>query len=225
MLSRWWESIHPIFNHKPGVLLQPGEDQIEQLLHGLTAMTAGEFFVQRPPHPLNRICLRRVSGEVMEHQPMAPAAQIALHGLTVMAAGIVTNEMDLPVTPQAAAQVVELADEQSRGAALCGAPGSHPQRSGPPVKRARQLAFLVGAGGGNLSLVAAAHPHGPDFGIGVDSDLVLEQRALAGRQRGQELAQGVQFGLSLGGQWDRLPDAAGATPVVLDATSAARVRH
>ena len=39
-----------------------------------------------------------------------------------MDAGIVTNDMDFPVTPQAAAQVVEMADEQSRRAARLGNP-------------------------------------------------------------------------------------------------------
>ena len=47
----------------------------------------------------------------MEHQPIVPAAQIALHGLTVMDAGIVTDDMDFPLTQQPAARVVEMADE------------------------------------------------------------------------------------------------------------------
>jgi hypothetical protein len=47
-------------------------------------------------------------------------------------------------------------------------------------------------------LVTTAHPHRPDFGIGVDIDFVLKHRDLVGRQRGQELAQGVQLGLPLG---------------------------
>jgi hypothetical protein len=96
------------------MLLQPREDQIEQLLHRLTAMTAGDLLVQMPPYTLNRICLRRVGGEVMEH----PAAKIALHGLTVMDTGMVTDDMDFPVTQQPVAQVAEMADEQSRRAAL-----------------------------------------------------------------------------------------------------------
>ena len=90
--------------------MQPGKDQIEQFIHGLTAMTAGDLLVQTPPYPLNRIGLRRVGGEVMEHQPVAPAAQIALHGLTIMDAGIVTDDMDFPITQQPAAQVVEMTD-------------------------------------------------------------------------------------------------------------------
>src|SRR5215831_4271239 len=122
-------------------------------------MTAGDFFVQMPPHTLNRIGLRRVGGEVMEHQPAPPAAQIALHGLTVMDAGVVTDDMDFPETPQPVAKVIEMADEQSCRATLFGEPSSHEQRSRPPVERARQVAFLVGAGRGNFSLVAAALPH------------------------------------------------------------------
>jgi hypothetical protein len=47
----------------------------------------------------------------MEHQPVVPAAQIALHGLKVMDAIVVTDDMDFPVMQQPAAQVVEMADE------------------------------------------------------------------------------------------------------------------
>jgi hypothetical protein len=46
----------------------------------------------------------------------ATAAQIALHGLTVMDAGIVTDDMDFPIPQQVATQVIEMTDEQNRGA-------------------------------------------------------------------------------------------------------------
>jgi hypothetical protein len=113
---------------------------------------------------------------------VAPAAEIALHRLAVMEAGIVTDDMDFPVTPPAAAQLVEMADEQSRRAVLFGEPDGHEQRAAPPVERARQVVFLVGAGPGEFDVGAPAHPHGPDFGVGSDIDLVLAYRELAGRQ-------------------------------------------
>src|SRR5215469_15503772 len=103
----------------------------------------------------------------MEHQPVAPAAQMTLHGLTIMDTGIVTNDMDFAVAQQTAAQIVEMTDEQSCGAALFGEPRGHEQGSRPPVERTRQVAFFIGAGGRNHSLAAPAHPHGPDFGIGI----------------------------------------------------------
>lgn len=98
MLGRWRESIHRILNRKVGALLQPGKDQIEQLLHGLRAMIAGDLLMQTPPRTLNRIRHRRIGGEVREHQPMAPPAEMALRGLTIIDAGIVTDDMDFSVT-------------------------------------------------------------------------------------------------------------------------------
>src|SRR5437867_11779859 len=105
---------------------------------------------------------------------MAPALQIPLDHPTGMNPGIITDHMNLAVAHEMAAQVVKMTYEQSGGAALVGEPLSHDHRSRAPVERARQVAFLVGAGRGDLRLLATPQPHGADLGIGVDLDFVLE---------------------------------------------------
>ena len=91
--------------------------------------------------------------------------------------------------------------------------------------RTRQIAFLVGARRQNLNLMAAALPHGPDFGTGIDMDFILEHHDLNGaatRPRGDAgHAAWPLAGDRLGQLWATV----GATPVVPDATSAVRFRH
>ena len=102
-----WESIHRVLNRKPGALLQPSEDQIEQFLQGLTAITPSDFLMQMPPYALNWVRIRRVSGEVVQDKALASLAEIALNKLTVMDRGVVTDDMDLTIIQHPTAQVVD----------------------------------------------------------------------------------------------------------------------
>ena len=90
---------------------------------------------------------------------MAPLSEVALHPPTVMTTDVVTEDMDFAVTQQATAQVIEMAHEQSRTAALFGpalghyqgprAPGTtlsgnHPQPSRNHVYKPNRFRFGSG---------------------------------------------------------------------------------
>src|SRR5689334_18550450 len=109
-------------------------------------MTAGDFLVEMPPHPLNRIRIRGVRGQVVQDNAMAPLTQIALHELAGMATGVVTDDMDLTVTQQATAQVLQMAHEQGGVAPLFGEACGNDEGARAPVERTREVALLVGAG-------------------------------------------------------------------------------
>ena len=91
--------------------------------------------------------------------------------------------------------------------------------------RTRQIAFLVGAGCENLSLVAAAHPHSPDFGTGIDMDFILEHHDLNGAATRPRADAGHAAWPLAGDRVNQLWAAVGATHVVPDATSAVRFRR
>src|SRR5215470_10815919 len=134
----------------------------------------------------------------MEDETMAPALQGALYESAVMDPGVVTEDRDLAVTEQLTTQGVEVAHEQSGGAPLFGEPRGDDQRSRAPVERAGQVAFLIRAGGGDRGLLTAAPPHRANLRVGGDIDFVLADGNLGGRQRRQELAQGLPLGFALG---------------------------
>src|SRR5713101_2160482 len=96
-----------------------------------------------------------------------------------------------------------MAHEQGSPAAFLGPAFGDYQGAWAPVERACQIALLVGAGRGNLGLLAASPPPRPDFGVGVDIDLVLEDGTLVAGQGGQELAQGLQLDCPLRLAWSK----------------------
>src|SRR5262249_43065830 len=140
-------------------------------------------------------------GEVVQDNTMAPLSKIALHAPTVMTAGVVTDDMDFAVTQQATAQILKMAHEQGRTAALFGPTLGDYQSPCTPVERTGQVALLIRPGRGDLNLVPPAHPHRPDFGIRIDIHFILEDPNLIGGQGGQELAQDLQLALPLRIAW------------------------
>ena len=53
-------------------------------------MPARDLLRQMPPDPLERIGLGRGGGSVMEHDAKAPSREVLMHGLTLLAARIIT---------------------------------------------------------------------------------------------------------------------------------------
>ena len=49
-------------------------------------MIAGDLIMQVPPDPLDRVDLRRILRQVVQHQPMAPALQILRQPLALLRA-------------------------------------------------------------------------------------------------------------------------------------------
>lgn len=94
-------------------------------------MVAGDGFVEVPPHALYRIGFGRIFGQEVNLDPVSPARQIFLDSLALVKGCIVTNDMDFPIAPQAAAQVVEMLEEQLRVPTLSWL--ADQQGAGPPM--------------------------------------------------------------------------------------------
>ena len=52
-------------------MFEPLEDQVQQLIHRLAAVITGDLLMQMPPDPLDRIQVRRVLGQEVNHDPVA----------------------------------------------------------------------------------------------------------------------------------------------------------
>jgi hypothetical protein len=106
-------------------------------------------------------------------------------------------QVDLTVASQPAPEIIQVRQEQRRVAPLLRLPLGEEDLPGPPVDRTGQVALLIIARRLDLRLLALEHPHRADLGVGVDIHLILEDGRLVLGQFVQELAQGIQLGLTL----------------------------
>ena len=110
-------------------------------------MVARDRLVQAPPDALDGVALRRVHGQVVQHDPPAPPRQVLLDHLGLLrlvAGGVVADDVDDPVVPQGTPQVVQVPAEQRRPTPLLGQPPGQEDPARPPVDAAGQVALLVG---------------------------------------------------------------------------------
>src|SRR5262245_42369880 len=120
-----------------------------ELLQAATALISRDLLVPMPPPALNRIRLRRILGQVMDLDPMAPPLPIRPHRLAVRRPGVIADHMNLLVTPPALPQLFQVgfAQKGRHSAALealfpagdgaC-APEEHGGNEGPSVALGQQ---------------------------------------------------------------------------------------
>ena len=66
-------------------------------------MTASNLLVQIPPDAFDPIGVGRIGREKVQDDAMAPLLEIFLHGVALMTAGLITDDVKRAVAEQAAA--------------------------------------------------------------------------------------------------------------------------
>ena len=106
---------------------------------------------------------RRILGQVMQFDPMAPSGQILADRSAVVETGVVADHVNLSKAAEPRAQVVQVGQEE-----LSVSPRARrrqQQRAGAPVQRTSQVPLLVVARGDHFGLLAANHPLAADLGV------------------------------------------------------------
>ena len=78
-------------------------------------MVAGNFFMQMPPDPFDRVRFRSIGRKKVELHSATPFFQVLFHFATAvrfMKRAIVTDHMDDTIAPVASPQVVQVCEKQ-----------------------------------------------------------------------------------------------------------------
>src|SRR6202163_4859255 len=97
---------------------EPIEDQLDQFVDRSAAMVAGDFFVEMPPHALDRVRLGSIRGQEMKRDPVSPPREKLVDQAAVVELGVVADDMNVPIATQSFSQIVQMFDEQLRVALL-----------------------------------------------------------------------------------------------------------
>ena len=81
-------------------------------------MVAGDLLVRVPPDTLDRVQVRGVLGQKVNHDPIAVLGQVLMNRPAVMQDRVVADNVNLPIASQPCAKVVQVPDEQDRVAPL-----------------------------------------------------------------------------------------------------------
>src|SRR5262245_66396376 len=104
-------------------------------------MVAGDRFMKVPPHSLYRIYLRCMRRQEVNLDAVTPASQIGLHSPALVERGVIADDVDFGVTPQALAQIVQVLEEQLRVGTLRWL--ADEQRPSPPVQCTGHVSLLM----------------------------------------------------------------------------------
>src|SRR5215208_5946704 len=155
-------------------LLEITFGELHQIVQPLTLMVAAHRLVQRPPHQLHRVALRRPRRKRMQTDATAGVLHVFLHSLARVACIAVRRQVQLLVAAVGPAQLVEQPYEQFVVPAL----PDHPvQTPCGEVESPADPHFAVGPRGAERLLFACAHPAEAHLGVGLQLGFVLEKRA------------------------------------------------
>ena len=185
--------VHRSFDLELLLAVEPGESEVQQLLHGTTLMVPRHLLMQVPPHPFDRVVVRAAARQKVQLNSVLMIPQVGHHLLAAVKLRIVADDVDLLVPSQPMAQVVQVGQEQSRIPPLLRLALGEENLTAAPVDRAGKVALLVSPRGLDLGLLTLEHPHRADLGVGIDVDLVLEDSRFVLRQSGHELPQFSQL--------------------------------
>src|SRR5215211_3044218 len=155
-------------------LLEITFGELHQIVQPLTLMVAAHRLVQRPPHQLHRVALRRPRRKRMQTDATPGALHVFLHPLARVACVVVRRQVQLLVAAVGPAQLVEQPYEQFVVPALPGHPVQTPRGE---VESPADPHLAVGTRGAKRLLVPSAHPAEAHLGVGLQLGLVLEKSA------------------------------------------------
>src|SRR5919202_432078 len=148
--------------------------ELHQVVQSGALVVAAHRLVQRPPHQLHRVALRRPRRQRMQIDAAPRVLHILLHPFAQVAAVVVHREVQLPVAAVGSAQMVEQLDEKLAVPALPGHPVQAPRLE---VQRPRNPRLAVGPRSAEVLLFTFSHPAEAHLGVGLQLGLVLEKRS------------------------------------------------
>src|SRR5215210_2086285 len=129
--------------------------------------------MQRPPHHLHRVALRRPRGQGIQTDATPGVLHVFPHPLACVAAVVVCCEVQLFVAAVSPAQMVEQLDEKLSVLAPRGHPMEAPRLE---VERPANPCLAVGPRSAQGPLPPPVHPAEAHLGVGLQLGLVLEER-------------------------------------------------
>src|SRR5262245_23393166 len=177
----------------------------EQSVHVGACVIAGNIGVQVLPRSFDPVVVRTVRRQKMQSDPAAEAGERHPRDLTVVNPVVIENHVNHRGLRTLRRELGQQGDEQRTGFTLAFDPN---QRAGADVQRSRQITLDVLARRRDFLLLALHHPIPADLRIQVNVHLVLVERALVVRHRGQQ-ATNFRQAPALG---DRRPRAAHRRP-------------
>lgn len=93
---------------------EPVYHQIQQLSEHPALVVAKDSPVQVEADAFDRIQVRRVPGQEVNHDPVAMHGEILLRRFVVVKDRVVEDHMDLAVASQSCAMILQLSEEQNR---------------------------------------------------------------------------------------------------------------
>src|SRR5215210_829593 len=128
--------------------------------------------MQRPPHHLHRVALRRPRGQGIQTDATLGVLHVLPHPLACVACVVVCGEVQLFVAAVSPAQMVEQLDEKLSVLAPRGHPMEAPRLE---VERPANPCLAVGPRSAQGPLPPPAHPAEAHLGVGLQLGLVLEK--------------------------------------------------
>src|SRR5262245_26814569 len=177
----------------------------EQSIHVGACVIAGNIGVQVLPRSFDPVVVRTVRRQKRQSDPASEAGERHPRDPTVVNPVVVENHVNHCGLRTLRRELGQQGDEQRTGLTLAFDPN---QRAGADVQRPRQITLDVLARRRDFLLLALHHPIRADLRIQVNVHLVLVERALVVRHRGQQATnfrQAPAFG-------DRRPRAAHRRP-------------
>src|SRR5215210_5253204 len=155
-------------------LLEVSLRELHQIIQPLALVVAAYSLVQRPPHQLHRVALRRPRGQGMQIDAPFRVLHVLLNPLAHVAAVVVHREVQFLVAAVGSSHLVEQPDEQLAVPALRGHPVQAPRLE---VQRPRDPHLAVGSRSAQVPLFTFSHPAEAHLGVGLQLGLVLEKRS------------------------------------------------
>src|SRR5215210_8340759 len=148
--------------------------ELHQILQSSAFMVAAYSLVQRPPHQLHRVALRRPRGQGVQIDAASRILHVLLHQLACMAAVIVGRQVQLLVAAVDPSKFIEQPNEKLAVPAF---PRDPMQTSRSEVESPGNPHLAVGTRSRQGLLLSLSHPAEAYFGVGLQLGLVLEERA------------------------------------------------
>src|SRR6516162_3420090 len=101
-------SVDLVLNLEGIPAIEPGESQVQQLLHRLALMIAGDPVMQVPPHALDRVAVRAVLRQEVQVDPVAMLPEVYRHLVAGVAFGAVADDVNPAVAAESKPQVVQV---------------------------------------------------------------------------------------------------------------------
>src|ERR687897_4847 len=147
--------------------------ELHQVVQPGALVIAAYGLVQRPPHQLHRVALRRPRRQGMQTDAPRRLLHVFFDAFAQMAAVVVCGKMQLLVAAVRPPELVEELDEKLVVSAFSRDPVEAPRLE---VERPADPHLAVGTRGAQGLLFPSAHPAKAHLGVGLQLGLVLEKR-------------------------------------------------